>query len=170
VAQRDAAAAVAKLDVVPVEIEGQAEARLMLPEARTLLDADIDRAVALLPFEDNLLALPTPGLMIDPAHHAIEVPTWGSNKRSALGDARHLSHRTVVAESKIVGFWELDPDAGAVVVGYFDSVSLATKKRVQAAAGELGHFLVKDIGHGRSFSLDTDDELRLRVKWLRQAF
>ncbi len=110
VAQRDAAAG--QLGAIAVEVEGQAEPRVILPEARGLVDdADVDGAVALLPFEDNLLALGTPGLLIEPAYHRRQVPTWGSSKKSALGDARHLSQRTVVAESKIVGFWDCDPDA-----------------------------------------------------------
>lgn len=164
VAQRDAAAG--QLGAIAVEVEGQAEPRVILPEARGLVDdADVDGAVALLPFEDNLLALGTPGLLIEPAYHRRQVPTWGSSKKSALGDARHLSQRTVVAESKIVGFWDCDPDARAVAVACYDAVSAATRKRIHAAAAELGRFLANDLGHGRSFSLDTGDELR--VRWLR---
>jgi hypothetical protein len=138
-----------------------------LPEARALADADVDGAVALLGFEDNLLALGMPGLLVDPAHHALRVPTWGSSKTSALGEARHMSQRTILAETKVVGFWDFDPDARAIAVALFDAVAAATRKRVRAAADELGAFLGTDVGHGRSFSLDTDDELRARVRWLQ---
>jgi hypothetical protein len=169
VAQRDAAAALERLDTVAVEVAGEKLPRRAL---RGALEVDRDAAraaVALLPFEDNVFATQGgPAMMVDEAHLGIEVPTWGSGGRpSTLGEAKHLGQRSVVAEGRLVGFWDFDPDARKVVHALFDDVSAATRKKLAAAAAELGRFLADEIGHGRSHALDSDDELRRRAAWVR---
>jgi hypothetical protein len=121
--------------------------------------------VALLPFEDNLIALQGgPAALVDARHHALEVPSWGSQGTGPLADAAHLSLRPVVADGRIAGFWEYDPDAQEVVLGGLDGpLPAAAHER----ARDVSAFLAKDVGHGRSFSLDTDDALRERAAWVR---
>jgi hypothetical protein len=53
------------------------------------------------------------------------------------------------------------------VTALFDEVTAETQDRIDAAAAATGRFLADEIGHGRTFSLDTDDYLRQRVAWLR---
>ena len=105
--------------------------------------------------------------LVDPEHHGIPVPVWGRGKGSTLGDVRHGALRPIVAESRIVGFWELDPDAEEVVTGLFAEVADATRDRVAEEAVALGTFLVKELGHGRSFSIDTEKHLRKRCEHIR---
>lgn len=170
VAQRDAQAAVDRLDTVTVRVEGLAVVHHALPEAKALAEREpgMQRTVALLGFEDNLLALHgRPAALVSPQFHGIEVPSWGSNTRSRLGEARHLSHRPVVAEGRIVGFWEHDPDAQAVVVGFFERVSMASRERARERAAALDA-LIRELGHAHSFSLDTDEDMRKRAAWVRE--
>lgn len=171
ISKRDATAAAEKLPLAPIEIEGVDSPHFVLEaERRGLLAAPrADDAVAFLPFEDNLLALRGgPAIFVDPAHHGLSVPIWGSgSKKEKLGEVRHMSFRSVVAEGKVVGFWEYDPDAKKVVVGCFDRVKPATRKRLGEAASDVSTFLAEDLGHGRSFSIDSDDELRKRAKLVR---
>ncbi len=168
--QRDARAAVERCPLVPIAIEGVDEVHYLLEERRDLLEAADSDTVALLPFEDNLVALHGgPALLVDRAHHGTPVPSWGSSKISTLGEARHMSLRGVVAEGKIAGFWEYDPDAREVVIGTFNEIPAATRKRLDAEAEALAHFLADDIGHGRSFNLDTDDDMRQRAAVIRRV-
>lgn len=173
VSQRDAKAALARVAALPVAVEGEEELYFALEEARERLEGgegEDPPAVALLPFEDNLIALHRgPALLVDPAHHGVEVPVWGSSTKSAaLGEARHMSFRSVVAGGRILGLWEYDPDARAAVVACFAPVAKATRERIEEAAAGTARFLAEEIGHGRSFSLDTDDELRRRAAQLRE--
>jgi hypothetical protein len=73
----------------------------------------------------------------------------------------------VLAEGKLVGFWDYDPDARAIVTALFDEVSAASREKLELAARRLGRFLAGEIGHGRTTVLDTDDALRERVARLR---
>lgn len=170
VAQRDAAAAVEALGAVTVEIEGEKDARVALPAVlKAHGDASrADEALAFLPFEDNLVALQgTPALLVDPKHHALRLPSWDGKKTVALAEAGHLAYRPLVAEGRMVGFWEFDPAASAVVYGCFDAVSAATRKRLATEAEAVAAFLVDGMGHGRSVSLDTDAALAERARWIR---
>jgi hypothetical protein len=169
--QRDAKAAIQRAGLLPVEIEGVGDIHYILEGRRDLLEAvrSLDSAIAFLPFEDNLMHLHGgPALWFDEAHHDLQVPAWGSSQTVSLGEAKHMALRCFLAEGKIAGFWEYDPDAHTVVYASFDKLSPRTRRQVDAAAEDLAHFLTDDIGHGRSFSLDTDDELRRRVQQVRQ--
>lgn len=169
--QRDARAAIEKVPLLPAAIEGVEETHYLLEDRRELLARAEEAAdsVALLAFEDNVLALHGgPSLMVDPRHHATPVPSWGSARKVTLGDSRHMAMRSVVAEGRVVGFWEYDPDAREVVAGYFEPIPQETRARVGAEAADLARFLNEELGHGRSFSLDTDDALRERSAFVRR--
>ncbi|MES1241901.1 MAG: crosslink repair DNA glycosylase YcaQ family protein [Acidobacteriota bacterium] len=169
IAQRDAKAALERLGFLPVEVEGNADVHYLPEDRRNLLDEAAD-AVALLSFEDNLIHLHGgPAFLVDEEHHGAQVPSWGMGRPSTLGEAKHLTLRSFVADGKIAGFWEYDPDARAIVVRPFGPLSKATRARVDEAAADLGRFLTEDLGHGRSFSLDTDEELRKRTAKVREA-
>jgi len=168
--QKDAKAAMERADLLPVAIEGVADMHYLPAERRDLPAASKEAAasVAFLPFEDNLVALHGgPTLLVDAAHHAVQVPVWGGGKDTTLGGARHMSIRSFLADGKIAGFWEFDPDARTVVYAPFGALSAAARKKMVAAADDFTRFLAEDVGHGRSFSLDTDDELRTRSAQVR---
>ncbi len=165
ISQRDATAAAGKLPLAPVSIEGIEETHLLLePERRSLLEGrGTDGTVSFLPFEDNLLALRGgPAILVDPAFHGLRVPVWGG-KEDKLGAVRCMSFRTIVAEERVVGFWEFDPGPGKVVVACFDKVRPPVRKRIDAEAAEVGAFIAKELGHGKSFSIDSDAELSKRA-------
>jgi hypothetical protein len=79
-----------------------------------------------------------------------------------------MAMRSVAAEGRVVGFWEYDPDPKEVVVGYFEPIPKEARARIGAEAADLTRFLNEDLGHGRSFSLDTDDDLRQRSGLVRK--
>lgn len=167
--KRDARAAAAELELTPVEVAGQEGDWLADPQ---VLAAATDATVsggALLPFEDNLIHLQdSPALLTDPEHLELEVPSWGRRGRVPLGTAKHLAFRAVVADGRLSGFWDFDPDSEEVVIGYFADPSPAARDEIQSKAVALSRLLAEDLGHGRSFSLDNDDTLRRRVAEIRE--
>jgi hypothetical protein len=170
--QRDAKAALERCALLPALIEGTDEVHYLLEERRDLLDKaeEAAHAVAFLSFEDNLVALHGgPALLIDAEHHTASVAGRGHTRSTVQGEASKISLRSVVAEGGIAGFWEYDPDAGAVVYAAFGSLSKGTRAQLDTAAEGLSQFLTDDLGHGRSFSLDTDNELRTRSRQVREV-
>lgn len=169
---RDAQAGMAQADLLPVAVEGQPERYFAAAWVADRIDSlgRATEATALLPFEDNLTALHCgPQLLIDSEHYALEVPVWGSRSaRTPLGTARHMSLRSVVADGRIAGFWEFDPESGEVVLGWLETPREASRRALEPRAHSLAAFLTKDIGHGRSFSLDTDEDLRERAELVRK--
>jgi hypothetical protein len=99
----------------------------------------------------------------DPKHHEYSIKVWGQTKGTTLGDAKHISMRSLFDGDKLTGLWELDPDKGKVVFGTFEPMAPARKKAVAALADEMGKFLIEELGHGKSFTLDTEDAMRERA-------
>lgn len=174
VSQRDVKAALARVRAVRVTIDGDGaagreESWLLESEVDALVRAEVSSAhVALLPFEDNAVALHGgPGVLVDAAHHGRVVPSWGSSKPATLGDARHMAMRGLLCGDRLMGLWEYDPDAGAIVHATLDPVPAALGKVLRDECEAVAAFLRDDIGHARSFSLDTDDALRERAAAIR---
>ncbi len=164
--QRDARAAMERLPLVPVAVEGFSdEAWVMEDElARLREPAPATSAFAMLPAEDGYLSFHGgPALLTDPKHHAREIPVWGNTKGGTLGDARHMFMRGLFDGDRLVGLWEYDPDEGAVVFGTFDKLAPRRLKEVRALAEDVGTFLREELGHAHSFAIDNDDAVRARA-------
>jgi hypothetical protein len=169
-AQRDAQLAMARLPLAPVTVEGYAEEAFVLEQDLPALRAPAPAAKSLsfLPFEDNFIVLHGgPRLFVDPRHHGRTIPVWGTTRGTTLGDATHMSMRTLVDGDRVAGLWEYDPDAKQIVFGTFDPLPPARRKAVEAQAAELGRFLREEIGHARSFVLDTENALRERARLVK---
>ncbi|HZO05745.1 MAG TPA: hypothetical protein VFB52_05110, partial [Solirubrobacterales bacterium] len=163
--QRAAKEAQSRIDAVAVAVEGlDDEALVLQSDLEALTAAPAGDAISLLSFEDNFLVLHGgPAVVTDPAQHGREVEVWGSSKATTLGEAAHLAHRTVVVGGVVQGFWEVDLDAGTGVWASFGDVDAATRARVDEQVAEAARFLLEDVGHARSFSLDTDEDIRRRA-------
>lgn len=171
IGKTDAAKAIERAKLVEVAVEGVDDpcfaAASTIAGATKAVDATKD-AVAFLPFEDNVVALRGGArVWVDAAHHGVDIPVWGSSKTSKLGDARHPSLRSIVAGGGIVGFWEYEPKSKAVVTGLFGTVDKSTRARIDEEAERVAKFLTSELGHGRSFSLDTDEALAERAAFVR---
>ncbi|MBK6919142.1 MAG: winged helix DNA-binding domain-containing protein [Deltaproteobacteria bacterium] len=166
---RTAEAACAAIPLTEVVLDDGRPA-LADPEALRAAERAVD-VVALLPFEDNLVALTgAPGQWIAPEHHDIAVPaigTFAAGTSDAQGDAKRMHMRAIVAGDRIVGLWEYDPDRGTIVTRSFGRIDGDHADRIDAAAAALSAFIRDEVGHGRSFALDTDAALRERVAFLR---
>lgn len=170
--QKDAQAAIDGLGLLPIEVEGEKELFHALPGRENLLATppeEAESAIAFLPFEDNAHALRGGmAFLTDPEHREVEVQSWGmGGKKVKLGDAKHAQLRSLLADGRLAGFWEYDPDSRDVVVGLMPGASPATRQRAEEKAAAAATFIAEDLGHGRSFSLDTDQALRERAAYLR---
>jgi hypothetical protein len=168
---KDATAALGALDAVPVAVDGYSDDAWILPAELPALDdapapAPLPRFLS---FEDNFLALHGgPALLTDPRHHSRPAEAWGGAKGpQTLGTVRHLQNRSLLLGDRLAGFWEFDPDSGEVVTAPFEAWPASTSRSMRAAASELAAFIRDEVGHGRSFSLDSDAALRERARTLR---
>lgn len=165
--QRDAQQAVHDLPLQPVKVPGYSDQALAFAEDLKAVPAS--QTIAFLPFEDNYLTIHG-GLceLTDPAYHDRLLPVWGGGGRtSPLAGSKQIPLRPILLGPEVVGFWEYDPDAQRVVYALFAKSAAAVS--MAQAAESLTAFLRDELHHGRSFSLDTDDELRLRTKQVQQV-
>jgi hypothetical protein len=169
-AQKDARDAMARLPLVPVTIDDFNGEAFVLEEDLPLLRAPApDRKnLSFLPFEDNFIVLHGgPRQFVDPRHHGRSIPVWGTTRGTTLGEATHMSMRALVEGDHIAGLWEYDPDAKQVVFGTFEPLPPARRKAAEQQAEELGRFLREELGHAKSFVLDTESALRERARLVK---
>lgn len=124
--------------------------------------------VALLPFEDNLVAF-AQGLApwFAAEHHALVLPNWGRAGRLSIGESRYATLRPILAQGRFVGFWEFDPVRRKTEIGLLEEVEKRTRARIDELAENTTSFLRDNFDHARSFSLDSDEDLRKRVKQVK---
>ncbi len=169
--QRDARAAIEELPVVPVVVEGYADEAFVMEKdlAELKAPAPASTSVSLLSFEDNYLTFHGgPGLLVDPKHHKREVAKWGNTKGTTLGDAKHVASRTVLDADRLVGFWEFDPSSGKIVFATFDPLPPKRKKAVEERTEDVATFLKEELGHARSFSLDSMEQVQERADAIKK--
>jgi hypothetical protein len=166
--QREARAAIAALPIRPVQVPGYAD------EAYAL-DADLEEAtpstqISFLPTDDNYLtAHGGPAVLTDPAQHGRAMPVRSGTRGSTLGDAKFVSLRPILHGPRLIGFWEYDPDARRVVAATFDKTDRGMATALRSGTESLAEFIRDELSHGRSFNLDTDDELRQRTTLVQEV-
>lgn len=166
--QREVKAALASLEAQTVEVETLGTAWVRTRDVDALAAATVPADnVRLLPFIDAVVELRGgPGPLVDPAHHGRPVIGWGSSTPKPLGSSRSAGYRALLVGSQLAGFWEYDPGPREIVWTTFDKLPKKLARTVDEAAARTRDFL-RDVGHGRSFSLDTDDALSRRAAEIR---
>jgi hypothetical protein len=172
--QRDARAALEAGPVVTVAVDGYADDAFLLEEQLPALREKNGRSggarFSFLPFEDNYLVLHGgPRLLVDPRHHDRKIPVWGQSRGTTIGDAKHISLRALVEGDAVTGLWEFDPGSAAVVFTTFDPLPPARRKALQALADDVGRFLGDEMGHAKSFTLDTTEAVQDRARQIKAA-
>lgn len=168
--KRDALAAVEKRGLVPVEVTGYAPEAYVreedLPDLRK--PAPSVAGASFLSFEDSYLTHHGgPAAVTDLRHHDREMKSWGMPGKTRLGDAAHIQTRSFVLDGLLAGFWEYDPSKKQIAYHAFDAIPAKRKAEVAKAADELAEFIAEELGHARSFSLDTDAQVQERARHVR---
>ncbi|MDB4956158.1 MAG: hypothetical protein JWO36_3727 [Myxococcales bacterium] len=153
---------------VPIDVNDLGAGWIRRADVSAVRTAQPAQGLALLAFEDNYLVNHT-GLAVvtDPKHHAIKIDIWGGGKPEALGHATHVLSRTIVIDGLIAGFWEVDPRTNGAIWMTFEppSTSLATK--LDEATADAARFLLEELGHAKTFSLDSMDDVQVRADKIR---
>ncbi len=145
------AAAAATAHLAKVDVDGTPH--LAHPEALDASPAAHDR-VAWLPALDNLYALhETPASLVDPADGEVVVASFGRPATARLGEARNLFDRVLTRAGRIVGLWAWQPEDAEVVFRSFTDLGDVDADRLSARD------LLRALGHGKRFSLDSDAAL-----------
>ena len=162
---RDARAGLERARLAPVAVEGFGDAFVVEEDVAALeRPAEPSARVAMLSFEDGfLVAHGGPRWVVDPGHWWTPIRIWGGSGRGTLGDAAHVQTRTFTVGDQLAGIWEMDPDAREVLWAPFATVPREERAEIDRLASETAAFLREEIGHARSFSLDTDAEVRERA-------
>jgi hypothetical protein len=156
--------ALAALDTVEVAVAGPPG--VVLAEQVATLRDPAPAAPRFLPGLDNLLTWhggPAPFVHPDDLDRRIRV--WGRQKDDTWRGARHVLARVVLAGGVVQGEWELDLAAGEVVTSAYGA---GLPDGVEAAAGHP-LALLQELGHGRPFSLDKDEQVAARAAALRAS-
>jgi hypothetical protein len=159
-----ARAAVASLALVPV---AEGDPRLMTPADRDALlafERPREPSYRLVGSLDNLVhpRREVASLLSD-ADAALEV--WNEKKPQAAGSLSDLPFHAIVDRGQLVGLWDYDPGAGAIVWKTFGKADAALKHEV----ARVEAFIRADLGDARSFSLDSPESRAPRLDALRAA-
>jgi hypothetical protein len=100
--------------------------------------------------------------LLDPADAGRVVAVEGGRK--PLGGLSDLPSHAILDRGRLIGLWEYDPDAGAIVWATFDG------RDDEALAREIAEteaFVRDQLGDARSFSLDSPKSRRPRIDAIR---
>jgi hypothetical protein len=168
--QTEAREAMAGAALVPVRVEGYAdEAFIQEEDLKALQGAGpAPDTLTLLPFEDNYTVWHGPAPLAAPELHGLQVKVWGNIKGSTMGDARHMWMRSILVGDQIGGMWEFDPSTGEVVTFTFEGLPAARRKALDALADSTAAFIKDELGHARSYSLDTMEAVQERADQVKR--
>jgi hypothetical protein len=97
------------------------------------------------------------------AHAALEV--WNEGKTQSAAALSDLPFHAIVDRGQLVGLWDYDPGARAVVWKTFGKATATLKQEV----ARVEAFIRDDLGDARSFSLDSPESRSPRLDALRAA-
>jgi hypothetical protein len=159
-----ARATAARLELVPV---ADGDERLMLPADREALlsfERPREPSYRLVGSLDNIVhpRREVASLLSD-ADAAIEV--WNDTKPQPAGSLLDLPFHAILDRGQLIGLWDYDPGAGAIVWKTFGKATAALKNEV----ARVETFIRADLGDVRSFSLDSPESRSPRLDALRAA-
>ncbi len=149
--QTEAKKAIAAAGLVEVEVDGLGECYM----TEQAIERELTDSVAFLPCMDGMLASRESAYyLVDPEFHGKPVGQFGRPPLTTLGEVKVPMDRTILVNGEVVGLWAWDPDEETVVSNVFKGAH-----KPPAAIEKL----LKELGHGKAFSLDKDEKLRKRV-------
>lgn len=140
-----------------------ADAPVIMPP-RTRIDED---AVVFLPFRDNYTHLHRElAAIVDPRDAQAPVLDWARGT-VPLASAQSLHQHAIVAGGLVIGVWDYDADARALLWATFSKPAPARRLALDAAAAEMAAFLREDLGDLRYYALDSAANRAHRLAYLR---
>jgi hypothetical protein len=159
-----AKAAIEPLGLVPAEAESD---RLMFPEDRdqfARFKPPVKPIYALVSCMDSMFLLRR-GLSELMTPQAAKAKVYGDKGVVELGGLSDLYSNAILDRGTIIGLWEYDPEAKAVVWTTFT----ASNKALREAVEQTEAYIRDQLGDARSFSLDSPKSRIPRIEALRKA-
>ena len=161
-----AKAAVAPLGLVPLAADDD---RLLFPndlEALRALRLSPEPQVVLSSNFDNLLHLRRDilGLLAAPDH---QDHLYGEQGAQRMGGLTDLQSHPIFDRGSLIGLWEYDADAGAIVWATFAASQPALADAIAQAVARTETFIGDGLGAGRGNSLDDPTSRAPRIAALR---
>lgn len=166
--QKEAALAMAPLDLARLAVDGQKEPYFVPADRVTTLTApppcESPRLLSMVdPLTDYRSALP---LLVEPRFHDIALPGIGGKLRP-IRELGALWLRVISDDGAIVGVWDFDPDAGAVVAAPFAPLAPARKELLALECERTTRLLRDTLGDARAYAIDSEKSLRDRAAFVR---
>lgn len=167
--RKAARTALEALGAEPVTLAGSGDEAWLLPDdarAWRTFDGRGDGHVALLPYRDPFVsARPGPGILTERP----EAPVLDRGKKpSRLGKVTSLHHHVIVGGGEIVGVWEYDPQAHAVVARVWNT-DRTLRSRVADAAEDTGRFIRDELGDAKLSAVDPPAARARRLAFCRRS-
>ena len=169
--KRAARAALAELELVEIEGEDHDQAHPMLafPAA---LEAASKRSrakpVTLLGLQDTYLVVHGgPSWVCPAAHLDLAIPRWGTMGGGAIRATKHPHLRAILVAGELAGFWDVDAAMSEQHIAWLDRPSKAVVKRATEAVDTLRRFMADELGHAKTFSIDSNKRIDARFEIVR---
>ncbi len=150
-----------------VAVPGWAKEAWLLPEdapAWRALKGDAGERVTLLPNRDPFIrARRGPAVL---ARSADAPVLDGMLTRTRIASVDSLNHHTILCGGEVVGVWEYDPEAEAVVTRLWSS-NPALRRRVADAAADTGRFIRQQLGDLKLSAVDPPAKRAKRLAFCR---
>jgi hypothetical protein len=162
--------ALAALGAEPVDVPGwtgRTREAWLLPEdlaAWRSFTPDEAEQVVLLPYRDPFVHLRRGPASLATTDHAPVLD--GALRRARLGDVESLSHHAIVSRGELVGIWEYDPEAEAVLTRLWHS-DAALRRRVAKAAAGTERFIREQLGDAKLSAVDPPAKRARRIAFCR---
>jgi hypothetical protein len=152
-----------KVDAEPLTVAGwTAETWLRRDEVSgwTSFSAAPDDRVLLLPYRDPLVHMRrTPAVLCrKPTFPVLD----GMLKRARIGDVDNLYHHAILSGGEVVGVWEYDPGAEAVITRLWKA-DAKLRRRVSDAAVDTARFIRDQLGDAKLSAVDPPDKRAKRI-------
>lgn len=166
--KRAARAAIAELELVEVSAEGHDGSETLLAFAATVERASQRsraKPVTLLGLQDLYLVVHGGPAWVCPAAQLdVEIPTWGRLRGGPIRTIQHPHLRAVLVAGELAGFWEVDAAMDQQHVAWLADPGPTATKRATKQVAALRRFMAEQLGHAKTFSIDSDKRIDARFE------
>ncbi len=127
-----------------------------------------DERIAFLPYRDPFVHIRrTPSLLTRAKNAPVVGVHYGKQRAATLSEVSDLVHHTIFCGDALIGVWEYDLKATAVVTRLWEPTA-KLKRRVDDAAAELAAFIREDLGDAKLSAVDPPEKRAVRLAFCRQ--
>ena len=162
-----AKAAVAELGLREVEVEGPEGTFTDMLATKAALDAanakGKPKGEAILGLQDLYLVVRGGPASVCPAAHLdVDIPRWGPMRGGPIRGTKHPHLRAVLVAGELAGFWEVNAAMDEQHIAWLETPGKAAAGRAEKKVKALREFMRDELGHAKTFSIDSDPKIDKR--------